>query len=39
MSRIIMCEKAATFLGQEFQLVINGHAVNNQSPTPQQAEP
>ena len=35
MPRIIMCEKAAAFLGQEFQLVINGHAVNNQSPQPQ----
>ncbi len=35
MPRIIMCEKAAAFLGQEFQLVINGHAVNNQSPDPQ----
>ncbi len=35
MPRIIMCEKAAAFLGQEFQLVINGHAVNNQSPMPQ----
>ena len=37
MPRIIMCEKAAAFLGQEFQLVINGHAVNNQSPQPQVA--
>ena len=35
MPRIIMCEKAAAFLGQEFQLVINGHAVNNQTPEPQ----
>ena len=35
MPRIIMCEKAAAFLGQEFQLVINDHAVNNQSPEPQ----
>ena len=39
MPRIIMCEKAAAFLGQEFQLVINGHAVNNQSPDPQVTEP
>ena len=38
MPRIILCEKAAAFLGQEFQLVINGHAVNNQSPTPQVVE-
>lgn len=38
MPRIIMCEKAAAFLGQEFQLVINGHAVNNQSPDPQVVE-
>ena len=37
MPRIILCEKAAAFLGQEFQLVINGHAVNNQSPDPQVA--
>ena len=35
MPRIIMCEKAAAFLGQSFQLVINGHAVNNQTPDPQ----
>jgi metal-dependent HD superfamily phosphatase/phosphodiesterase len=35
MPRIVMCEKAAAFLGQEFQLVINDHTVNNQSPTPQ----
>ena len=38
MPRIIMCEQAAAFLGQEFQLVINGHAVNNQSPAPQVAK-
>ena len=38
MPRIILCEKAAAFLGQEFQLVINGHAVNNQSPDPQVAQ-
>lgn len=37
-ARIIMCEKAAAFLGQEFQLVINGHAVNNQTPDPQVVE-
>ena len=39
MPRIIMCEKAAAFLGQEFQLVINGHAVNNQTPDPQVVAP
>jgi len=39
MSRIIMCEQAATFLGQEFQLVINDHPVNNQFPAPQKSEP
>ncbi len=37
-ARILMCEKAAAFLGQEFQLVINGHAVNNQTPDPQVVE-
>ncbi|MBN1776575.1 MAG: HD domain-containing protein [Clostridiales bacterium] len=30
--RILMCEKAARFLKQEFELEINGHPVNNQSP-------
>jgi len=29
--RILMCEKAARFLKQEFELEINGHPVNNQS--------
>ncbi len=29
MSRIKMCEDAAHFLGQRFELNINGHAVNN----------
>ena len=29
MSRIVMCEKAAKFLGQRFELRINGAAVNN----------
>ena len=29
LSRIIMCEKAAAFLGQSFELIINGHPVNN----------
>ena len=30
--RILMCEKAARFLKQEFELEINGHPVNNQAP-------
>ena len=30
MPRIIMCEQAAAFLGQSFELVINGHTINNQ---------
>ena len=29
LSRIIMCEKAATYLGQAFDLTINGSPVNN----------
>ena len=29
MSRIVMCEKAAQFLGQRFELCINGTTVNN----------
>ena len=29
MSRITMCEKAAAFLGQRFELCINGRTVNN----------
>ncbi len=29
LSRIIMCEQAATFLGQSFDLIINGNPVNN----------
>ena len=29
LSRIIMCEKAAAFLGQSFDLTINGSPVNN----------
>jgi uncharacterized protein len=29
--RILMCEKAARFLKQEFELEINGHPVNNQA--------
>jgi uncharacterized protein len=32
LSRILMCEKAAKFLKQEFELEINGHPVNNQAP-------
>jgi metal-dependent HD superfamily phosphatase/phosphodiesterase len=31
MTRMIMCEKAAKYLGCEFQLVANGHPINNQS--------
>ncbi|HPF86432.1 MAG TPA: HD domain-containing protein [Candidatus Limiplasma sp.] len=30
--RILMCETAAKFLKQEFELEINGHPVNNQAP-------
>lgn len=29
--RIMMCEKAAEFLGQRFELMINNHPVNNQT--------
>lgn len=29
MSRIVMCEKAAQFLGQRFELCINGQTINN----------
>ncbi len=31
MSRIVMCEKAAAFLGQRFELCINGNIINNPS--------
>ena len=31
MSRIMMCEQAATFLGQRFELLINGRPVNKQA--------
>jgi hypothetical protein len=31
MTRMIMCEKAARYLGCEFQLVANGQAINNQT--------
>jgi len=31
MTRMIMCENAARYLGCEFQLVANGQAINNQS--------
>ena len=31
MSRITMCEQAAAFLGQRFELCINGRTVNNRS--------
>ena len=31
MSRIVMCEKAAAFLGQRFELCINGAVINNPS--------
>ena len=34
LSRIIMCEKAAAFLGQSFELVINGQSINNRPPEP-----
>ena len=30
LSRMIMCEKAANFLGYRFELVINGAIINNQ---------
>ena len=30
LSRMILCEKAAQFLGYEFELVINGRVINNQ---------
>lgn len=29
LSRIVMCEEAAAYLGTSFDLVVNGHAVNN----------
>ncbi|MGI5877550.1 MAG: phosphohydrolase [Christensenellales bacterium] len=32
LSRMRMCEKAAAFLGCSFEIVINGTAINNQSP-------
>jgi metal-dependent HD superfamily phosphatase/phosphodiesterase len=31
MSRIVMCEEAAAYLGCGFDLVVNGHPVNNRS--------
>jgi hypothetical protein len=31
MTRMIMCENAAKYLGCEFQLVANGQPINNQS--------
>ena len=31
MSRITMCEKAAAFLGQRFELCINGNVINNRA--------
>ena len=31
LSRIVMCEKAAAFLGQRFELCINGTVVNNRA--------
>jgi metal-dependent HD superfamily phosphatase/phosphodiesterase len=34
MSRMIMCEKAAKFLGCEYQLIANGQAINNRPETP-----
>lgn len=37
LSRIILCEKAAKYLGCSFDLVINGHPVNNR-PQPSEQE-
>ena len=37
MSRMVMCEKAATFLGCLFELVINGVVINHHKPAPKNA--